>query len=63
MTNVVKVTPVGEAEERINTDERITIETPSGQVYVSHDDVQGLFVTVRGEKGTTNVKFNEKAVV
>jgi len=63
---VVVVVPVNnedKAATRINTNNRITIETPSGQVYISHDSVQGLFVTVRGEKATTTVKFNDKAVV
>ena len=63
MANTVVITPVGGEDKRIHTDSRIAIETPSGQVYVSHDPVQGLFVTVRGEKATTTVKFNEKAVV
>lgn len=66
MANTVVVTPVNNEDKeatRISTNRRITIETPSGQVYISHDAVQGLFVTVRGEKGTTTVKFNEKAVV
>lgn len=66
MANTVKVIPTGSgdtAEQVIHTDTRIAIETPSGQVYVSHDPMQGLFVTVRGEKASTTVKFNDKAVV
>ena len=63
MANVVTITPTGEDTEKIHTNERITVETPSGQVHISHDPVQGLFVTVRGEKETITVKFNSKAVV
>ncbi len=66
MTSTVVVTSVGaedEVAQRINTDNRITIETPSGQVIVTHDPMQGLFVTVRGEKASVTVKFNDKAVV
>jgi hypothetical protein len=41
----------------------VTVQTPSGQVYVSHDETAGMtLVTVRGEKGSTTIKFNEKAV-
>ena len=42
----------------------VQVFTPAGQVFISHDDVIGMMlVVVRGEKGTTAVKFNEKAVV
>ncbi|KKK86752.1 hypothetical protein LCGC14_2760110 [marine sediment metagenome] len=42
----------------------VQVCTPAGQVFVSHDSVTGMMlVVVRGEKSTTAVKFNEKAVV
>ena len=66
MANTVVVVPVNnenEAATRIHTNKRVTVETPDGQVHISHDPVQGLFVTVRGEKASTTVKFNDRAVV
>ena len=52
--------------EDVSLDAKGTVQvfTPAGQVFVSHDEVTGLMlVVVRGEKSTTAVKFNEKAVV
>ena len=37
--------------------------TPAGQVYITYDEHIGAVIMVRGEKATTTVKFNEKAVV
>lgn len=45
-------------------DGTVQVYTPAGQVFVSYDSVTGVaLIIVRGEKGTTAVKFNEKAVV
>ncbi len=41
----------------------VEVRTPSGKVYVSHDATAGMtLVVVRGEKGSTTIKFNDKAV-
>lgn len=42
----------------------VQVFTPAGQVFISYDEIAGMAtVVVRGEKGSTMVKFNEKAVV
>ena len=41
----------------------VEVKTPSGQVYISHDATAGMtLVVVRGEKGSTTIKFNNRAV-
>lgn len=52
-----------DVESRIPTQETVLVETPSGQVFIGHDSVAGMtLVTVRGEKGSITIKFNERAV-
>ena len=41
----------------------VEVTTPAGQVYITYDERIGAVIMVRGEKATTTVKFNEKAVV
>jgi len=56
--------PTGEGDASVAAKGTVQVCTPAGQVFVSHDDVTGMMlVVVRGEKSTTAVKFNEKAVV
>ena len=51
-------------DETITTEKTVQVRTPAGQVFVSYDEVTSMMlVVVRGEKSTTAVKFNEKAVV
>lgn len=52
-----------QADEVIRTDKTVEVRTPSGQVYISYDKAIGAVIVVRGEKATTTVKFNDKAVV
>ena len=50
--------------ETITTGDTVTVTTPAGVVYVSYDDEAGMAtVTIRGDKLSTVVKFNDKAVV
>ena len=52
------------ADASVDAKGTVQVFTPAGQVFISHDDVTGMMlVVVRGEKSTTAVKFNEKAVV
>ena len=50
-------------DERLTTDKTVEVRTPSGVVHISYDDDIGAVIVVRGDKATTTVKFNEKAVV
>ncbi len=60
----VMVTDVQKKETRkIKTDETVKVESPVGTVYVGFDENLGMIVLVHGEKSTTTVKFNDKAVV
>ena len=63
-TAVVNKEVLGDFDNIIAVKGTVEVRTPSGQVYVSHDKTAGMtLVVVRGEKGSTVVKFNDKAVV
>ncbi len=59
-----RIQVITEGNPTIGTDATVKVETPSGQVYIGYDPTSGMAtVVVRGDKGSTNVKFNDKAVV
>ena len=61
----VKLTGAISGEDvSLDAEGTVQVFTPAGQVFVSYDAVTGVsLIVVRGEKGTTAVKFNDKAVV
>lgn len=68
MAITVRATPVvaageDEKQQTIRTDKRVLVETPAGQVIITYDTEAGALIVVKGEKTTTTVKFNNKAVV
>lgn len=50
-------------DERLTTYKTVEVRTPSGVIHISYDTDIGAVIVVRGDKATTTVKFNEKAVV
>ncbi len=65
LTSLYDIAPIRKgANATIPTEGTVEVQTPSGQVYVSYDETAGMaLVVVRGEKGSTTIKFNEKALV
>ena len=63
-TAAVNKEALADMDNLIPAKDTVEVRTPSGQVFVSHDETSGMtLVVVRGEKANTTVKFNDKAVV
>lgn len=49
-------------DQRVVGSGPVKVETPSGQVFISYDANMGAVIVVKGDKSSTTVKFNDKAV-
>lgn len=47
---------------RIVTPGPVKVETPAGVVFINYNPDMGAVITVKGDKSTTTIKFNNKAV-